>query len=181
MSLGNREDPVRPSTEKHCSRHRSKKLTRRYEAIENGLAELNDPNLKGRIVELKRIRDGARADVERAEARDSRGAEITPETLLRFAVLRGKVCATTTGPSAGAMSKRSSSGLKWERTKSYSEDRPYASSRRLRRPEESAEWNLRGSEFAVSYGIGSPSCPPIELFALLRALSFAGSLRKLGT
>jgi hypothetical protein len=28
---------------------------------------------------------------------------------------------------------------------------------------------------------GSPSCPPIELFALLRALSFAGSLRKLGT
>ena len=87
MRLGNREDPVRPSTEKHCSRHRSKKLTRRYEAIENGLAELNDPNLKGRIVELKRIRDGARADVERAEARDSRGAEITPETLVRFARL----------------------------------------------------------------------------------------------
>jgi site-specific DNA recombinase len=62
-------------------------MTRRYEAIENGLAELNDPNLKGRIVELKRIRDAARADVERAEARDSRGAEITPETLVRFARL----------------------------------------------------------------------------------------------
>jgi site-specific DNA recombinase len=63
------------------------KLTRLYEAIENGLAELNDPNLKGRIVELKRIRDAARADVERAEARDSKGAEITPETLVRFAGL----------------------------------------------------------------------------------------------
>jgi site-specific DNA recombinase len=62
-------------------------LTRLYEAIENGLAGLNDPDLKGRIVELKRIRDAARADVERAEARDSRGAEITPETLVRFARL----------------------------------------------------------------------------------------------
>jgi site-specific DNA recombinase len=57
---------------------------RLYEAIENGLAELNDPNLKGRIVELKRIRDAARADAERAEARDSKGAEITPETLVHF-------------------------------------------------------------------------------------------------
>ncbi|SDR45455.1 Site-specific DNA recombinase [Rhizobiales bacterium GAS113] len=63
------------------------KLTRLYEAIENGLAELDDPNLKGRIAELKRIRDAARADVERAEARNLNGAEITPETLVRFARL----------------------------------------------------------------------------------------------
>jgi site-specific DNA recombinase len=56
------------------------KLTRLYEAIENGLAELDDPNLKGRIAELKRIRDAARSDVERAEARDTNGAEITPES-----------------------------------------------------------------------------------------------------
>ena len=63
------------------------KLTRLYEAIESGLAELNDPNLKGRITELKRIRDAARADVERAETRDSKGAEITPEALARFACL----------------------------------------------------------------------------------------------
>jgi site-specific DNA recombinase len=33
------------------------KLTRLYEAIENGLADLDDCNLKGRIVELKRMRD----------------------------------------------------------------------------------------------------------------------------
>ncbi|CAH2397071.1 hypothetical protein [Mesorhizobium escarrei] len=60
------------------------KLTPLYAAIENGLAELDDPNLKGRIAELKRIRDAARADVERAEARDSNGAEITPEALVQF-------------------------------------------------------------------------------------------------
>ncbi|MGE3363940.1 MAG: recombinase family protein [Rhizobiaceae bacterium] len=60
------------------------KLTRLYEAIENGLAELDDPNLKGRIAELKRIRDAARSDVERAEARDTNGAEITPAALEQF-------------------------------------------------------------------------------------------------
>lgn len=61
------------------------KLTRLYEAIENGLAELNDANLKGRIAELRRIRDAARADAERAEAREGRSAEITPDVLSRFA------------------------------------------------------------------------------------------------
>ncbi|RUV94430.1 recombinase family protein [Mesorhizobium sp. M5C.F.Ca.IN.020.14.1.1] len=60
------------------------KLTRLYEAIENGLAELDDPNLKGRIAELKRIRDAARSDVERAEARDTNEAEITPAALEQF-------------------------------------------------------------------------------------------------
>ena len=63
------------------------KLTRLYEAIENGLAELDDTNLKGRISELKRIRDAARADAERAEARDAKEAEITPEALARFSRL----------------------------------------------------------------------------------------------
>jgi hypothetical protein len=63
------------------------KLTRLYEAIENGLAELDETNLKGRISELKRIRDAARADVERAEARDAKAAEITPEALARFSRL----------------------------------------------------------------------------------------------
>uniref|UniRef100_UPI001BD3B184 recombinase family protein n=1 Tax=Bradyrhizobium sp. dw_78 TaxID=2719793 RepID=UPI001BD3B184 len=63
------------------------KLTRLYEAIENGLADLNDPNLKGRITELKRIRDGAFADIERAEGRDTKAAEITPGALAHFARL----------------------------------------------------------------------------------------------
>ncbi|MER9893786.1 recombinase family protein [Mesorhizobium sp. M0119] len=61
------------------------KLTRLYEAIENGLADLADSNLKGRIAELKRIRDAANADAERAEHRDSQAIEITQEAVARFA------------------------------------------------------------------------------------------------
>ena len=61
------------------------KLTRLYEAIENGLAHLDDANLKGRITELRRIRDAARGDAERAEASDRRATEITPDILSRFA------------------------------------------------------------------------------------------------
>ncbi|UVK57185.1 recombinase family protein [Mesorhizobium sp. AR02] len=61
------------------------RLTRLYEAIENGLADLADSNLKGRIAELKRIRDAANADAERAEHRDSQPIEITQEAVARFA------------------------------------------------------------------------------------------------
>lgn len=61
------------------------KLTRLYEAIEAGLADLTDSNLKGRIAELKRIRDSAQADVERAEGRRERRIEITPQALRTFA------------------------------------------------------------------------------------------------
>lgn len=62
------------------------KLTRLYEAIENGLAELDDSNLKGRIAELKRMRDSARADADRAEDRgEGKTNQITPELLEAFA------------------------------------------------------------------------------------------------
>lgn len=62
------------------------KLTRLYEAIENGVADVSDPNLKGRLAELKAVRDAARADVERAEGRETyRSIEITPELLRSFA------------------------------------------------------------------------------------------------
>ncbi|AZO46172.1 recombinase family protein [Mesorhizobium sp. M7D.F.Ca.US.005.01.1.1] len=61
------------------------KLTRLYEAIENGLADLADSNLKGRIAELKRIRDAANADAERAMDRDSHAVKITHEAVARFA------------------------------------------------------------------------------------------------
>jgi hypothetical protein len=44
------------------------KLKRLYDAIENGVADLSDLMLKGRIAELKAIRDQARADAERADA-----------------------------------------------------------------------------------------------------------------
>ena len=63
------------------------KLTRLYEAIENGLAETDDSNLKGRIIELKRIRDAARADADRAENRgEGDDNRVTPELLRRFGV-----------------------------------------------------------------------------------------------
>ena len=75
------------------------KLTRLYEAIENGLAELDDANLKGRIIELKRIRDAARADADRAENRDEgEGNRLTPDLLRRFAAeARNKIRAPDGG------------------------------------------------------------------------------------
>lgn len=62
------------------------RLTRLYEAIESGVADVSDPNLKSRVTELKAIRDAARADADRAESRDGDAQEkITPEVLRRFA------------------------------------------------------------------------------------------------
>jgi DNA invertase Pin-like site-specific DNA recombinase len=61
------------------------KLTRLYAAIENGVADLADENLKGRVAELQKIRDAARADVERAEgAGKGQPAEITADVVRRF-------------------------------------------------------------------------------------------------
>lgn len=74
------------------------KLTRLYEAIENGLADLGDSNLKGRISELKRVRDAARADAERAEGRRESGeTRITPELLHRFGIEARKKIRTDGG------------------------------------------------------------------------------------
>lgn len=44
------------------------RLKRLYDAIESGVADLEDPALKERIAGLKAIRDQAKADVERAQA-----------------------------------------------------------------------------------------------------------------
>jgi len=62
------------------------KLKRLSDAIENGVADLADPMLKGRIAELKAIRDQARADAERAEGAIERlEPSITPQALKTFA------------------------------------------------------------------------------------------------
>jgi len=45
------------------------KLTRLYDAIENGLADTSDENLKTRLKELRMVRDSAKVDADRAEAR----------------------------------------------------------------------------------------------------------------
>lgn len=62
------------------------RLKRLYDAIERGLADLDDPALKDRIAELKATREQAQADAERARvAAQSMGAEITPDKLRSFA------------------------------------------------------------------------------------------------
>ena len=62
------------------------KLKRLYEAIENGVADLDDPALKERVAELSAIRDQARADAERAAGAIERaGPELTEEKVKAFA------------------------------------------------------------------------------------------------
>lgn len=62
------------------------KLSRLYEAVENGLLSGSDGSLKERVDELTRIRDQARADAERVVASIERIApKITAASLHRFA------------------------------------------------------------------------------------------------
>ena len=63
------------------------RLKRLYDAIEAGVADLDDPALKERIASLKAIRDQAQADAERAAAMlESSGQQaITPQMVQKFA------------------------------------------------------------------------------------------------
>jgi site-specific DNA recombinase len=63
------------------------RLKRLYDAIEAGVAELDDPALKDRIDGLKATRDQAKADAERAQAMlDTSGSKaITPQMVRTFA------------------------------------------------------------------------------------------------
>jgi hypothetical protein len=63
------------------------RLKRLYDAIEAGVADLDDPALKDRIDGLKAIRDQARVDAERAQALlENSGAKgVTPHMLHKFA------------------------------------------------------------------------------------------------
>lgn len=56
------------------------RLGRLYEAIESGVADIDDPNLAQRIAALKASRDQANADVDRAKALlDSSGSKAIPK------------------------------------------------------------------------------------------------------
>jgi hypothetical protein len=78
-----------------CALASAKRL---YDAIENGVADLADPMLKGRVAELKAIRDQAHADAERAEGALERvGPSITPQALKTFARQARKRMRTETG------------------------------------------------------------------------------------
>ena len=62
------------------------RLKRLYDAIESGVADLNDPDLKQRIAILKATRDQAKVDAERAQATlQGSGQTITKAMLARFA------------------------------------------------------------------------------------------------
>lgn len=63
------------------------RLKRLYDAIESGVADLNDPALKERIASLKAIRDQAQADVERAQAMTESSSQqaVTPQMVGKFA------------------------------------------------------------------------------------------------
>ncbi|MGV6874588.1 recombinase family protein [Pseudochelatococcus sp. B33] len=63
------------------------RLKRLYDAIEAGVADLDDPALKDRIDGLKAIRDQAKADAERAQAmlQNTGQKAFTPQMLRKFA------------------------------------------------------------------------------------------------
>ncbi len=64
------------------------RLKRLYDAIEAGVADLDDPALKERIAGLKAIRDQAKADAERAQAmlrKRQASKAITPQMVRKFA------------------------------------------------------------------------------------------------
>ncbi len=63
------------------------RLKRLYDAIEAGIADLDDPALKDRIDGLKAIRDQAKADSDRAQAmlQNSGQKAVTPQMLRKFA------------------------------------------------------------------------------------------------
>ena len=74
------------------------RLTRLYDAIENGLADLEDANLKGRMAELKQIRDTARADADRAAARlAAAAATVTTEKVRTLAAAARRKLRKTDG------------------------------------------------------------------------------------
>ncbi|RRN66616.1 recombinase family protein [Caulobacter sp. 602-1] len=63
------------------------KLSRLYQAIEDGVADTADQDFKDRMKELASMRDEARADADRAEAAiDRLGPNLTPEKLRAFAL-----------------------------------------------------------------------------------------------
>ncbi len=59
------------------------RLKRLYEAIEAGVADLNDPALKERVVALRALRDQAQVDSEWAQAmlESSDSMAVTPAVL----------------------------------------------------------------------------------------------------
>ncbi len=75
------------------------RLKRLYDAIESGVADIEDESLKERIAELRTLKSQAQADAERATVSlQAAGAEITPAKLRTFADVARK---RLRGPNGG--------------------------------------------------------------------------------
>ncbi|MEM8773165.1 MAG: zinc ribbon domain-containing protein, partial [Pseudomonadota bacterium] len=83
------------------------KLKRLYEAIENGITDLNDPALKDRVAELSAIRDQAHTDAERAAGAIERaGPDLAEEKVKAFASATRKRLSKSDGTYLRAVAKR---------------------------------------------------------------------------
>ena len=81
------------------------RLKRFYDAIENGVADVEDELLKERIAELRALKSQAQGDAERATvALKTIGAEITPTRLHALPTLRARGCAAPTAATAATTS-----------------------------------------------------------------------------
>lgn len=67
------------------------RLKQLYDAIKNGVADVDDPDLKERIATLKATRDQAKTDAERVTASlDATGRKsMAPDMLAKFASISG--------------------------------------------------------------------------------------------
>ncbi len=62
------------------------RLARLYEAIETGIADLDDLNLKDRVAHIKTLRDETRAEMSCAEAGKLNATTITPRMIEKFSI-----------------------------------------------------------------------------------------------
>jgi hypothetical protein len=75
-----------------------RRLKRLYDAIENGVADLDDPALKDRIAGLKSIRDQAQADADRAQAMaESAGQQAITPAMVQKLARTARECIRTDG------------------------------------------------------------------------------------
>ena len=87
------------------------RLKRLYDAIESGVAYLDDPDLKDRITSLKATRDQSHVDADRASAMLERAGQkaITAPMLRKFAQTAASASVSTAAATAATISARSPS------------------------------------------------------------------------
>ena len=126
------------------------RLKRLYDAIENGVADLDDPALKERIAGLKAIRDQAQADADRAQAMAETAGQqaITPAMVQKFAKPLASASGSTAADTAANTCARSPNVSRSRTEKSASWDRRATCSGRWSLPR--AQNRLR-SAFAVLF------------------------------